>query len=326
MSVKSFFVSGIIPKGVARSNIVLVPKVQDASHVTDFRPISICNIVYKVISKVLARRIKPYMNQIISKAQSAFIARREISESVVLLREVLHSFRQKSYRNQQFCLKVDLSKAFDRMNWSYLESILPMYGFPPEICKWIMLCVTSAEYTVILNGRGDGFFRPTCGLRQGCVLSPYLFIIGMDILSRQLQFQVESGVIRGLRITRSAKALTNCLYADDLLLFGEATHMAKTVKSFSEISGQRVRPSKSSIWFNNQTNQQTREEVEALFDNPPNNASTIYLGAPIQTNAASYDFLIEKVTGKLQAWKSRLLSQAGRVVLLKSVLQSLPIC
>lgn len=91
-----------MPKGVARSNIVLVPKVQDASLVTDFRPISVCNIVYKVISKLLATRIKPYMNQIIPKAQSAFIARREISESVVLLREVLHNSDKKDTRRSSF--------------------------------------------------------------------------------------------------------------------------------------------------------------------------------------------------------------------------------
>lgn len=328
--IHSFFSTGQMPSHIARSNIVLIPKSLEAAKVTEYRPISVCNISYKIISKLIAARIRPLISLCVSKMQSAFIPGREISENVILLREVLHCFRMKNYKKAQFCLKVDLSKAFDRMQWSYLEEILPLYGFPAQVISWIMACVSSAEYTIILNGRGDGFFKPTCGLRQGCALSPYLFIIGMDLLSRKLQHQTDLGRLKGIRVSANAIPLTNCLYADDLLLFGEATTQeavlfTQILESFMEVSGQRIGPSKSSIWFSVTTQDQIKKEIGLIFQVPRHQDSKKYLGAPIETNSASYEFLIEKFSGKLQAWKARLLSQAGRGVLIKAVLNSLPI-
>lgn len=262
------------------------------------------------------------MGLCVSDAQCAFVPGRDISENVVLLREVLHCFKMRGYNKQQFCLKADLSKAFDRLDWNYLEELLPLYGFPPLIVSWILTCVKSAEFTLILNGRGDGFFKPRCGLRQGCTLSPYLFILGMDLLSRQLQWMVSRGGIQGVKVARTAPAITNCLYADDLLLFGEASVMEaeeynRTLQEFSAISGQQVGHAKSFIWFSSATNPTVKEQIEGIFHILANPVAKNYLGAPIETNAAAYDFLIERFCSKLQMWKSRLLSQSGRVVLIK---------
>lgn len=220
--VKEFFETCHMPSNISRSNLILIPKIEDPVKVTDFRPISVCNIIYKIISKILTLRLKPYIALCISKSQCAFLPGREISESIILFREVLHSFNQSGYRNKEFCLKVDLAKAFDKMDWDYIAQILHIYNLPQKFANWVMSCIKSAEFSIILNGRGDGFIKPRSGLRQGCSLSPYVFILGMDLLSRKMQFLVNSGSLRGVKIAPTAPSITNCLYADDLLIFGAA--------------------------------------------------------------------------------------------------------
>lgn len=316
---------------IAKSNLILIPKVKDPCQVGDYRPISVCNVLYKVISKILTSRLKPYIAGCISTSQSAFVPGREISESVILLREVLHSFKSSSYSNPDFCLKVDLSKAFDRMDWDYLEAILPLYGFPQKLRTWIMACVRSSEFSIILNGGGGGgSFKPSCGLRQGCSLSPYLFILGMDLLSRSLAQLVQGRLLQGVRMAPSCPPITDIVYADDLLLLGraqtqEALQIKQALEAFSAVSGQQIGPAKSSIWFSRPTGPLERMNIAAIFGVNREIVSSSYLGAPIITNAQGFDFLIERVSSRLNSWKSKMLSQAGRIVLIKSVLQALPI-
>lgn len=214
---------------------------------SQYRPISVCNLIYKLISKIISIRLKPFIGGCISTAQSAFVPGRTISDNVILLREVLHSFNMKGYKREEFCFKADLSKAFDRMDWQYLRMVMNLYGFPAKLIMWIMSCVESAEYSVILNGRGDGYFKPECGLRQGCALSPYLCILGMDLLSRHLQYLVNKAGLIGVKLAPRANPLTSCVYADDLLLFGAATTQeAQTIKevldTFERVSGQIIGP------------------------------------------------------------------------------------
>lgn len=110
-------------------------------------------------------RLKPYIGMCISHSQCAFMPGRDISDNVIMLREVLYSFKLPSRKREEFCLKMDLSKAFDRMDWGFLESIMPLYGFPTKLISWIMACIRSAEFSVVINGRGDGFFKLASGLR-----------------------------------------------------------------------------------------------------------------------------------------------------------------
>lgn len=268
--VKLFFETGRMPRDIARSNLILIPKSEKPKGVADYRPISVCNTIYKIISKLLAMRLQPIISHCIFKAQSAFIPGREIVENTILLREILHSFKSKNYKNPEFCLKVDLSKAFDRMDWVFLKYLLQLYGFPINFSNWVMACIESAEFSVVINGDGDGFFRPSSGLRQGCALSPYMFILGMDLLTRHLNFQLEEGELVGLRIARTASPLASCVYADDLLLFGaataeEATRLQLSLKMFSQVSGQIIGPQKSSIWFSSITGPDRIREVSNIL-------------------------------------------------------------
>lgn len=307
-----FFSTGIMKPEIAKTNLILIPKKDEAVRVEYFRPVSVCNVVYKTITKILTACLKPFIGDCISPAQSAFVPGRDISENVILLREILHSFKQPNNKNQQFCLKIDLSKAFDRLDWDYLEDILPLYGVPQKLTRWIMSCVRSAVFTVVLNGSGQGFFSPNCGLRQGCSLSPYLFIFGMDLLARVLDSQTRVGNLRGLRIAPGAQPITSCIYADDLLLMGEASvreanTMMEKVHDFATVSGQRVGPKKSFVWFSRVVNEELKSQLIHIFQVPNDTTSDSYLGTPIKIDKAAFDFLIEKVSAKLQVWKSKLL-------------------
>jgi Reverse transcriptase (RNA-dependent DNA polymerase) len=216
------FQTSMLPAMIARSNMVLVPKISEPKKVTYFRPISVCNVLYKVISKILCNRLKPYISQLVGNNQNAFIPGRDIADNVILMREVVHFLRSSRFKHNIFCLKCDLSKAFDRIRWDFIISVLRCYGFPAVYIHWISFCLSSASFTILFNGRGDGFIKPSRGLRQGCAMSPYLFVLVMDVLFKLLNFQVHNGAIKRLRLARKTSILTNIMFADDLIFLCRA--------------------------------------------------------------------------------------------------------
>ncbi|KAJ3699695.1 hypothetical protein LUZ61_003400 [Rhynchospora tenuis] len=325
--VNQFFSSGHMPSKLARSNVVLVPKKETPVLVTDYRPISVCNVGYKLISKLLSRRLKPIIPLLVSDTQAAFTLGRQIRDNIIVFREVIHSFSLSSYRKHSFCLKVDLSKAFDRLRWPYILAVMQTYGLPATFTTWVQACVQSASYSILINGSVDGYIQPTNGLRQGCALSPYLFILALDILSRILNAKVQAKHIKGLKIARGGPVLTSLLYADDLLVFGEAsttemTAIAQVLSVFCDLSGQQIGVEKSRIWFSKNTPMEARQFAMNIFAATLASPSEIYLGSPVAANRQS-DFspLISKIDSKLQTWKSGLLSQAGKLILIKSVVE-----
>lgn len=161
-----------------------------------------------------------------------------------------------------------------------------MYGFPPCFCQWIQACVTSAKFTIQLNGSGDGFFLPTGGLRQGCAMSPYLFIIAMDPLARMLSNRLKSGVISGLKLARSANPITCSLFADDLLLMGRLTQLEvhsilSTLTKFSSVSGLSINTTKSKAWFSKNSSPQNKRFLTDHMQVSEAGVEEKYLGCPI---------------------------------------------
>lgn len=154
----------------------------------DLRPIALCNVLYKVIGKVLANRLKTLLPEVISDNQSAFLKSRLISDNVMISFEILQYLKRKQQgKTGVMALKLDLSKAYDRIEWKFLEAIMKQMGFCERWVKLIMECVQSVKYSITHGGELFGQINPSRGIRQGDSLSPYLFILCAEGLSSLIQ-------------------------------------------------------------------------------------------------------------------------------------------
>ena len=155
----------MLPK-INHTNIVLIPKVKDLDKMFDFRQISLCNVIYKIISKVLANRLKPVLPRIISPTQSAFVLGRLITNNVLVAYEMLHTMHaRKKGKKGSMALKLDISKAYDLVKWQFLQGIMEKMGFPTQWIKRVMSCVTTASFSILVNGKPYGMVHPSRGIR-----------------------------------------------------------------------------------------------------------------------------------------------------------------
>jgi hypothetical protein len=209
-----------MPEGINDTVIVLIPKKKNAVCLRDFRPISLCNVIYKVVSKCMVNRLRPLLQEIIVPNQSAFIPGRLIIDNTLIAFECIHSLQKSTYGKGKFCgYKLDLAKAYDRVDWKYLKEILRKLGFANQWITWVMCCVKTVTYSVRFNGILLDKFTPTRGLRQGDPLSSYLFLFVADGLSRLLQQEIDAGQIKELKVCRHSPGISHLLFADDSLLF-----------------------------------------------------------------------------------------------------------
>jgi hypothetical protein len=152
--------------------LALIPKEGQISHPMEFWLIALCNVIYKLLTKVIARRLKPILPGIISLEQLGYVEGRKIMDSVILAHEVIHSLQKT--RMPGMILKLDLSKAFDKLSWDYMCAILLAFGFDHLWVEWILNLTSSAFFSILVNGVPSHPFSPSRGIRQGDPLSPFL--------------------------------------------------------------------------------------------------------------------------------------------------------
>ncbi|GLT73742.1 hypothetical protein SLA2020_455790 [Shorea laevis] len=259
------------PRSLNLTHIVLIPKNNDPKMMKDFRPISLCNVIYRVIAKVLANRLKLILPNVISQEQSAFLPNRLITDNFLIAYKVLHYMRARRHRKRGWqVVKLDMSKAFDRVEWPYLEAVMKSLGFAERWVSLIMGCVTSVSYEILLNGIAAGKVLPSRGLRQGDPLSPYLFILCAEGLTAMLREAKRRKLIHGVKICPQAPPISHLFFADDSFLFLRATeaetrHLADILQRYEKASGQVVNLQKSSVTFSTNVQQQVRDNIIHLL-------------------------------------------------------------
>lgn len=325
-----FWESGIINKSVNETFICLIPKKSNACRAKDFRPISLVTCLYKVLAKVLAERIKKVLDKTISKFQGAFVKGRQICDLILIANELVEETRRTNKKGVVF--KIDFEKAYDMVDWNFLDFVMGKKGFNNRWRKWIKGCISSVSFSIIINGRDRRHFSSTRGLRQGDPLSPFLFILVADAMSRRIQRGTTNGSFRALSVGNPSLPISHLQFADDTLIFGEIevnnwTSLILILNSFCEDSGLKINIEKSSVVGIN-CDPEVCEVLAGSIGCRKVEWPISYLGMPLGHNPRGKSFwdpVISKVEKRLAGWKRGFLSKGGKLVLIQSVLSALPI-
>ena len=174
----------ILPALIA-TFLTLIPKEANVSTPKKFRPISLCNVLYKIITKVIANHLKPLLPSLISPEQTGYVEGHQILDGIILSHEVIHSL--KITKKPSMMLKLDLSKAFDKLNWNFIGKVQKAFGFDHSWIKWILILITTPFFSILINGIPSIPFNPSRGIRQGDPLSPFIFILMSEGLRHMLK-------------------------------------------------------------------------------------------------------------------------------------------
>ncbi|XP_057808675.1 uncharacterized protein LOC131023144 [Salvia miltiorrhiza] len=328
-AVRMFFLNNYLPSGCNANTLILIPKKENITTVMDLRPIVLSNFFFKIIAKVLAVRLSKVAAAYVTRNQFGFIQGRSIHDCIMLGSEGVNCMRRTNKGLNMAC-KIDIKKAFDTLNWDFLINVLKVLGFQQRFVDWINVILHSARISILCNGNSWGYFACSRGVRQGDPLSPILFGIAEDVLSCLFQNCVSSGHLAPMMMTKLQPFPTHLFYADDILIFCKASiQNAITIKRilgyYGDISGQICSVEKSFIYFGDKVPTQLRRPILNSLHFAPGLMPFNYLGVPIfqgRARALYFRAIHDRIINKFSRWKGRHLSMAGRLCLIKSVIQS----
>ncbi|XP_010431321.2 PREDICTED: uncharacterized protein LOC104715626 [Camelina sativa] len=221
-----------------------------------------------IVSKVLCTRLKKCLPSLVSETQGAFVSGRLISDNILIAHEIVHALRTHAKFNSEYiAIKTDISKAYNKVEWEFLKQLLTKMGFNDQWVKWIMMCVTSVTYSVLINGSAFGFVKPERGIRHGDPLSPFLFILYAEALIHVMEKRRLQGKLTGFSFNESCPVVQHLLFADDSLLICRA-------------SGQQINFAKSTITFGSKTPATVKTEVKQILGITAEGGAGSYLGLP----------------------------------------------
>ncbi|WVZ90567.1 hypothetical protein U9M48_036858 [Paspalum notatum var. saurae] len=285
--------------------IILLPKGNDVKQIQQYRPICLLNVSFKIFTKVVTNRVVKIATRIIKPTQMAFLPGRNIMEGAVILHETIHELHTK--KQNGVILKIDFEKAYDKVRWDFLQQSLRMKGFSPMVVG----CKPASKEEI-----------------QGDPLSPILFNIVVDMLAIILSRAKSNGQVRGVVPHLIEGGLSILQYADDTVLFlDHDLEQAKKLENDSlHLSGLKINFHKSEIFCFGQA-KECESLYSTLFGCKVGEYPFRYLGLPMhfrKLNNKDWKLIEDRIEKKLSNWKGKMLSYGGRLVLLNSVLSSLP--
>ncbi|KAL0404118.1 UNVERIFIED_CONTAM: hypothetical protein Sradi_2052600 [Sesamum radiatum] len=320
-AVQHFLSGSTLPLNFTATSISLIPKVKNPTQWSDYRPISLCNTTNKILTKLLNDRIKKILPDLIVPNQSGFVPSRQIHDNILLAQEVIHSISaHKSDWNVAF--KLDMAKAYDRVDWEFLKMVLLQLGFPPQLILLVNNCITNCWFSVLINGSLSGFFKSTRGLRQGDPLTPTLFVLAAEYFSRNLNRLME--IDKSLAF-KGSQGISHLAYADDILIFTNSREKSletvmEFLQEFEHTSGQLISPEKSSFIISPKAPMAVKRRIKSLTGFMLKTFPFIYLGAPIYVGRQKieyFDRLIDGMSTKIGGWEKKFLSYGGSLQIIK---------
>ena len=310
--------------------LVLIPKKGGAKDLGDFRPISLLGGLYKLLAKVLANRLKKVLEKVVSGDQNAFVRGKQILDASLIANEVIDFWHKR--KEKGLICKLDIEKAYDSINWNFLMKVLLKMGF--GWMEWIWWCISTTKFSVLVNGVPTGFFPNSKGLQQGDPFSPYLFVLGMEVLSTLIRRAVDGGFLSGCRLQgRGGVELIvfHLLFVNDTVIFCEARKEQLTALSwilawFEASSGLRINLAKSVLILVGEVEE--IEEMTVELGCRVGALPTVYLGLPLRAHHKTISMwygVEEGMRRRLAQWKRQYISKGGCITLIKSTLASLPI-
>ncbi|XP_075665344.1 uncharacterized protein LOC142635008 [Castanea sativa] len=330
--VKKIFRMKKIPEHLNKTLIALIPKQLGLESINHYRPISLCNTIYKIVTKVLVNRKKHLMPTLVSPSKTVFIFGIQGTNNVIIAQELVYTLERKKGKARFMILKIDLEKTYDRLEWSFVRSMLVSLGFHSDTVDLILSCISSTSAFLLFNGSQIGDIFPSCGLRQGDPISPYIFILCMEFLNTLINMKCEEGSWKKIKASCNGLGFSHMFFADDLLLFAKTDEssieaIVEVLDKFCQLTGLKISKAKSKILFSpNVATEKRREIVNQTGISETHNLGK-YLGFPIIHNGRrrnEFQFVVERVQNKLVGWKSKCLSSARRLVLIKAAVSSIP--
>ncbi|XP_010468779.1 PREDICTED: uncharacterized protein LOC104748899 [Camelina sativa] len=295
-TVNQFFEEGVFDRSLNRTNLCLIPMVAKPTRMTELRPISLCNVGYKIISKILCQRLKLVLPKLISETQSAFVPGRLILDNILIAQEMFHGLRTNpSCKGKFMAIKTDMSKAYDRVQWGFVEALLRKMGF------------------------------------SGDPLSPYLFILCTEVLIANIRKAEREKRITGIKVANKCLAITHLLFADDSLFFcrvdkDQCGVILDILKQYEAVSGQQINFDKSSIQFGHKVEEGVKREVQEVLGILNLGGMGSYLGILESLGGSKtkvFSYVRDRLQNRTNGWTAKQLSRGGKEVMIKSVATAL---
>ena len=303
--------------------ISLIPKKdKNPLHLKNWRPLTLLNADYKIMAKTIANRIKTCIHGIINTNQTGFLKNRFIGENIIKALSIIEYAEEENL--PALIMFVDYEKAFDSVEWDFVYECLEFFNFSDTIINWVKLLYKNISSCLINNGSLSDFFMPSRGVRQGCPLSPYLFILSAEIFAISIRMNDR---IKGISIGDQTSKIDQ--YADDTFmafLFDQTSldEISLTLDKFQQISGLKVNYDKTEILrIGSLKNSDAKLYTQKNFkwtNNP-----TVLLGVEVgsdlsQVTSNNFAKLIKKIENIIKLWSNRQLTLIGRIVIIKTLL------